>query len=473
MSELGNKIHDIFGSVAVYKNPRDYDVFVGRNLPSFIKDYLISSHLDENGQLRREALSNYLNAHIPNDNNEIKGRLLRGEILNLLTRINVATNIAAGKVEFQIVDMGIKFKDTEIPDTLVRKYPQDLSDGEKWGLIQLVYLPPDEGSRGLIQMANFKPFRPMEHIDINMYRECRQHFSTEEWIDVLVTAMEYNPASFSDHKQKFEFVTRLLPFVEPNLNMIELAPKGTGKSFVFGQLSKYVWLLGGGLTSRAKIFYNKSTQQPGLLYSHDCVAFDELQSLKFTDGKDIQALLKGYLEYGKTNVDNYEFMSNSGVMLLGNLDTLHGFPKNEDYFLDVPEIFKETALMERFHGFIEGWFLPRINDSMILRDWTLNVEFFSEILHQLRTESIYGGIVGQLVGTDADADTRHTKAVKRIATAYSKLLYPHITSVSDVDKEEFDKYCLQPAVHRRDIIRWQCSIRDTEYLKPMSPYWVK
>lgn len=476
MSTIGDKIKQVFGSAAVYKNPANYEVFNGRNLPSFVKDYLISTHIAADGSFKREALSQFLDAHIPKDNNAILARLRRGETLTLLTRFVVSTSLAQNKTSFQIPDMGIKASDTLIPDYLIEEYPDDLIDGEKWGIMKIVYIAPTDGERGHVEMVKFKPFRPMQKLDINYIRNCRAQFTLEEWIDVLISAMEYTPTAFAGLTQKLEFLTRLLPFIEPRLNLIELAPKGTGKSYVFGNLSKFVWLVSGGKVSRAKLVYDKSTKAPGIMRFYDMVAFDEIQTITFSDNSEMQSFLKNYLEYGRATIDNYEFMSECGLMLLGNiLLSENNEPLNYKYFDALPEVFKESALLDRFHGMIEGWLLPRVNVDMALQDWTLNVEFFSEVLHQMRTESVYSHIVDDLVDVPQGADMRHTKAIKRIATAYLKLLFPHITSVEQVNLDDFNMLCLQPAIRRRDIVRQQCSNIDAEtsFSKPIPKYRVK
>ncbi len=476
MSELGNKIKKVFGSAAVYKNPANYDVFNGRNLPSFVKDYLVSTHISSDGTFRRKELALFLDEHIPKDNSAIIARLRRGETLTLLTRFDVVTSLARNKTMFQIPDMGIKSSDTLIPDYLVEEYPDDLVDGEKWGIMKIVYMMPQEGQRGYVEMVNFKPFRPMQKLDMDYVRSCRSKFSLEEWVDVLISAMEYTPTSFKNLSQKMEFVTRLLPFAEPRLNLIELAPKGTGKSYVFGNLSKFVWLVSGGKVSRAKLVYDKTTKAPGIMRFYDLVAFDEISSITFSDNSEMQSFLKNYLEYGRATIDNYEFMSECGLMLLGNiLLSQDNQPLDYRYFDALPEVFKESALLDRFHGMIEGWLLPRINVDMALQDWTLNVEFFSEVLHHLRTESVYSLVVDDVVEVPRGADMRHTKAVKRVATAYLKLLFPHVTSVEQLDLNEFNIYCLQPAIRRRDIVREQCSNIDAEasFSKPMPDFRVK
>lgn len=477
MSELGLKIREVFRGAAVYKNPSNYEVFNGRNLPSFVKDYLISTHVDGNGTFRRDALVKFLDEHIPIDNNAILARLKRGETLTLLSRFIISTDLAKNKTHFAIPDMGIKASDTEIPAYLIDQYPDDLIDGEKWGLLKIVYIAPmDRGTRGYVEMASYKPFRPMEKLDMDTIRQCRDRFSLSEWIDVIISSMEYTPSAFKTLTQKLEFITRLLPFAEPRLNMVELAPKGTGKSYVYGNLSKFVWLLGGGRITRAKLFYDRSTKRPGIMRSFDLVAFDEIQSITFSDPLEMRSFLKNYLEYGNVKVDNYEFMSECGLMLLGNIPLSGaGYPLDNRYFDTLPESFKESALLDRFHGFIEGWLIPRVNVDMAIHDWTLNVEFFSEVLHKLRTETIYAKIVDEMVEVPPKADMRHTKAVKRMATAYLKLLFPNVISKEMIDTETFDMYCLQPAIRRRDIIRQQCSNIDTEnsYSKPMPEYKVR
>lgn len=476
MSAIGEKIKQVFGSAAVYKNPANYEVFNGRNLPSFVKDYLISTHIAADGSFKREALSQFLDAHIPKDNSAILARLRRGETLTLLTRFVITTSLAQNKTCFQIPDMGIKASDTLIPDYLIEEYPDDLIDGEKWGIMKIVYIAPVDNERGHVEMVKFKPFRPMEKLDINYIRSCRAQFTLEEWVDVLISAMEYTPTAFVSMTPKLEFITRLLPFIEPRLNLIELAPKGTGKSYVFGNLSKFVWLVSGGKVSRAKLVYDKSTKAPGIMRFYDMVAFDEIQTIVFSDNSEMQSFLKNYLEYGRATIDNYEFMSECGLMLLGNiLLSNDNEPLNYKYFDALPAVFKESALLDRFHGLIEGWLLPRVNVDMALQDWTLNVEFFSEVLHQMRTESVYSHIVDDLVDVPQGADMRHTKAVKRMATAYLKLLFPHVTNVDQISCNDFYIYCLQPAIRRRDIVREQCSYIDVEssFSKPMPEYSVK
>lgn len=463
--ELCNKVRQHFSQMAIYKDPASTNsLFVGRNLPSFVKDFILKRYTIESGSVDRGALTSFLNMVIPKEVSSVKDKLGSGNELTLLTRFIIYIDLVKGIRRFAIPDLGIKLNEGQIPEYVYSKYQGDLVDGEKWGIIKLCLMPDDDGKKNHVEMVDFKPFKPYRSIDVSYFREARKFFDVYEWLDVLLSAMEYNSDGFESIHQKLEFLSRLLIFVEPRLNVIELAPKGTGKSYVFGNLSKYGWLISGGKVTRAKLFYDKQKQQNGIIKNHDFTVFDEIQTIVFQEPAEIQAALKSYLESGKTTIDNNEFSSECGLMLMGNipLDS-NRKPTSLRYFDSLPINFRESALLDRFHCFIEGWYLPRINKSMIFKGWTVNVEYFSEIMHSLRTENVYSLLFDELVEFERNADMRDFNAVKRIATGYMKLLFPHWTKVEDVNLEEFDMYCLQPAINRRGIVKAQCHNIDPEF----------
>ena len=469
------KIREQFASMSIYKDPASNNsLFAGRNLPSFVKVFLLKRYINPDGTVDRQKLTIFLDQVIPKEGTEVKDKLGEGKEVTLLCRFIVYIDLVKGLRRFGIPDLGIKTTEGVIPEYVYTKHPGELVDGEKWGIIKLSVLPDDDGKKNHVEMVDYKPFKPYKSVDIAYLRNAREAFTTREWIDVLLSAMEYDADGFESMTQKLEFISRLLIFVEPRLNTVELAPKGTGKSFVFGNLSKYGWLVSGGKVTRAKLFYDKARQQNGIMKNHDFTAFDEIQTIIFQEPAEIQAALKSYLESGKTTIDNNEFSSECGLMLMGNIPLNENKrPINYRYFDSLPQSFRESALLDRFHCFIEGWHLPRINEGIIYKGWTMNVEYFSEILHSMRTQNVYGLLFDQLVDKDKDADTRDTKAVKKIAVGYMKLLFPHWTSVSQVDLDEFDTYCLQPAIRRRGIIKEQCHYIDPEFKTTMPNFWIK
>lgn len=475
--ELQQKVRRYFSAMSIYKDPMATNsIFAGRNLPSFVKDYLLKRYLNvSTGEIDTLGLNAFLDKVIPANGGTVKDDILAGKEVTLLARFSIYIDLVKGEKQFAIPDYGIKQREGIIPDYVYVKHPGELVDGEKWGIVKLCLLPDDDNDKkNHVRMVDFKPFKPYSSVDIEYLREARQHFTNEEWFDVLLSAMEYDPDGFTSMTQKMEFLTRLLIFIEPRLNVIELAPKGTGKSYVFGNLSKYGWLVSGGKVTRAKLFYDKQKQQNGIIKNHDFTVFDEIQTIIFQEPAEIQAALKAYLESGKTTIDNNEFTSECGLMLMGNIPlSANRLPISPNYFDSLPSNFKESALLDRFHTFIEGWKLPRVNDSMIFNGWTINVEYFSEIMHTMRIQNSYGLLFDELVEFEAKSDVRDSKAIKRIATAYMKLLFPHWQKVEDVDKDAFDLYCLQPAIYRRGIIKEQCHLIDSEFKARMPEVRVK
>jgi ATP-dependent Lon protease len=463
MNELDEKIKRIFSEESVFKGPKEYRIFSGYNLPSFVKDWILRKFTDEFGNLDVDALKIFLDAHIAHKGSKIKGILLNDlEEVSLLARIIVEPDIRSGVLRFSIPDVGIKFNEGRIPQYIAKKFPM-LKGGEAWGVVKLVYIPPERKQKGIIEIVDYKPFKPYE-VEIEYFRERRKEFTLEEWIDVLIRSMEYNPDGFESLSQKLLFLARLLVFVEPNLNMIELAPKGTGKSYTFNNLSKYGWVISGGIVSRAKLLYDVARSTSGIITRYDFVVLDEIESIRFTDASELRGALKNYLESGNFSVANYRGVSSAGFMLLGNIPlTKDRKPLHNKYFVNLPGFFQDSALLDRFYGFIEGWKLPRMREDLKLQGYALNVEYFSEILHKLRIVPDFAKVVNSLLEIPKNADTRDTRAIVKISTGYLKLLFPHAHEKNDISKEEFEIFCLKPAIEMRKIIKKQISLIDSEF----------
>lgn len=466
-----DKVQTYLGPQALYKDSATTDnLFAGRNLPSFVKDYLLKRYA-RGEQIDRIGLTNFLNTVMPTG--DIRSMLISGEEITLLTRFSVTIDLVHNIRRFGIPDLGLKEREGQIPEYVASKHPE-LVDGEMWGIIKMALLPDDDGKNNHVEMIDFKPFKPYTAVDISFIQNIRKQFTLAEWVDLIISSMEYEPDAFENFHQKLEFITRLLIFVQPRLNVVELAPKGTGKSYVFNNISKYGWLVSGGKVTRAKLFYDRAKDQAGILKNHDFCAFDEIQTIVFQEPAELQGALKSYLEQGKATIGDKEFTSECGLMLMGNIQLDENRrPIATRYFDELPSNFKESALLDRFHCFIEGWYLPRINKSMIYKGWTMNMEYFSEIMHTLRVQTSYGELFDKIVDYDKKAGVREFTAVKRIATAYMKLLFPHWTTVEDINLEEFDEFCLQPAIHRRGIIQQQIYLIDREYVPKMPAIWVK
>ena len=464
---LDEKIKTIFPEESIYKKPGGDSRFSGLNLPSFIKDWLIKKFTDINDNIDAEGLSIFLEEHLPGKNSNIRGRLLQHETLTILARILIEVDIKDGIYKFGLPDLGIRTNEGQISPSVIRANPS-LGEGETWGIVTLEYIEKDEESkqyRGYVQMNGFQPFKPYNP-NFEYYKEARGEFSTQEWIDFIIANMEYNPQSesFDSIDTKLLFISRLLVFVEPNLNLIELAPKGTGKSYIFLNLSKYGWQISGGKITRAKLFYNMASQTPGIISNYDFVSMDEVKTITFENPSELQGALKNYLESGTFTVGKSKQDSSCGLILLGNIDlTSDKRPVNNKYFIELPEVFHDTALIDRFHGFLEGWKLPRLNKGLFFEGYSLNVEYFSEVLSEMRRDPIYMSVANDLLIFPSNSDARDTKAIKRLCSAYLKLLFPNVKNSSDISPEDFYNYCFVPSYEKRAIIRKQLSLMDPEF----------
>lgn len=461
------KLKTYFSDMVVFKSPDQVKFFASLSLPSFMRDWLVMRFSDDEGNVDIEEIVHYVERVIPQkeDWERLKYEMIRnGKVVKILAKVRVEVDVAKKRVLFNLPDFGFPRRKYEaiVDDSAIRGKEQHiLRPGDVWGMVELICEPTRDGKGNVMKMIGFKPFRPYDVV-LDYYFEARKYFTTQEWIDVLLSAIDYSPSGFTAEYQKLALLTRLIPFVEKRLNIIELAPKGTGKSYLFSKISKYGWLVSGGSISRAKMFYDMNAKVNGLVSHYDYVVFDEIQSIRFTDEYEMRGALKGYLESGEYRVGNYRGVGEAGLVLLGNIEqSLMNVNKN--LFSELPHIFHESALLDRFHGFIKGWDIPRMHEGMKTNGWALNVEYFSEILHLLREELVYRAIVDDIVEVPPNADTRDTEAIKRLCTGFLKLLFPHQRSPELINPEEFLKYCLEPAKKARRIIKTQLGLLDSEF----------
>lgn len=478
--ETTQKFRQCFDNMAVYKNLKQNNIFSTLGLPSFMRDWLLQRFEDENGDFSVDELKEFIDTNIPrhDDWTRVKDKIVNNyEHVKMLAKVIVDINIATGAISFSMPDFGLKNKETMIESDVWERCRNELVSGkETWGKVELGYRLPDEKSKpkkpGKFRLLSFENFCPYE-IDPEFFKDVRNEFSITEWIDIILGAIDYNADGYAVARNndpslpevetmKMAMLTRLLPFVEKRLNLIELAPMGTGKSYVFGQISRYGWLSTSDKMTRAKLFYDLSKREEGLMAQNDFVVLDEIQKTVFEDS--IGSTMQGYLEQGRFTVGNYSSVGDAGIVLCGNISPeLMKADGYEYMFGRLPAIFHDAAMIDRFHGFIKGWHIPRMNDDLKVCGWALNSEYFTAILHELRDDISYRAVVDELVEVPNGADTRDTEAVKRIATAYLKLLFPNVQHTSDITYADFSRYCFRPALQMRYTIKYQMGLMNEQY----------
>jgi len=478
-----DKLREAFPNTTIYKDQSIMAIFKAASISGFLRDWILKKQAGPDGKIADPAaLQAYFAQLIPGRDQtfKLKSRAQEGGTRKFLARIETEFNVSGGYYSFAIPDLGIQHSQTLIEFYIWDKIKTEVvQKAGGWGLIQLGYVKDNEKSGGgKLTLLDFKNFCPYK-VDIEAYREARKKFTTEEWMDVLLGAIDYNADGYGHDSwvAKHTMLTRLLPFIAPRINLVELAPKGTGKSYLFGSVGKYGWLASGGTLTRAKMFSDINGKQPGLVASNDFVALDEIQSIRFPDPGEMQGALKAYMESGEATLGKTRIVGEAGIILLGNIP-FEQMDETQDMFRNLPEVFHESALLDRFHGFIRGRDIPRMSENLVINGWALNTEYFTEIMHLLRSSAecmTYRNVVEQLVTYSDNADFRSKEAILRLCTAYLKLFFPHAVSPELVDKAEFHQYCLRPAINMRSVIWRQLQIIDPKEFgnKKLGEYTVK
>jgi len=471
-TEFVERLKDAFDEMVLYKDLKRSNFIDSFKLPSFMRDWVIKHFQDDEGEIDVDGAVAFIKELIPKKDEwkSIVNRVVSyRETIQFLAKISVNIDIGSQMISFELPDFGLSYKETIIPPSVWEECSAELLKSEEnWGIVEIGYqMPASEREKGKIKLVSFRDFCPYV-VDLDDYKYAREAFSLSEWIDILLGAADYNSAGYKDMEQQLAVIQRLLPFVEKRVNLMELAPAGTGKSYLFGQVSRHGWLVSGKVT-RAKLIYDIGKKKDGVVAVRDFVALDEIREAEYMKDTEIQSALQAIMENGAYRApDNHEVNVDAGIIFLGNIssDVMNEY---QNMFRELPKPFHQPQFLDRIHGFIRGWMLPRMTDDLKVCGWALNSEYFATVLHALRDDPTYRAIVDELVVLPKGADTRDTEAIKRIATAYLKLLFPNVRGAEDVSRLEFRKYCLKPAMDMRQIIRMQMAYADEKYQGSMVP----
>lgn len=462
METFEQKALDYYGEVIINKHVIHEAGFGARAIPTYVGEWILS-HYAEDGNLTadsREKIATFLTKFLPTkgQKDEIKNRLLRMETVQLLDDYSVRINLKTGERNLHIPLLDIT--DARVSGHIVDKNELLVSSGV-WGIGDLFYVPPESRvERGQVWMREFRPFQ-VSSLDYDYFCHCRQYFELEEWLDLMVSSMGFNPRSQS-LRQKMILITRIVPVAQPRVNLIELAPKGTGKSFVYDNLSRYARVIGGGKITPAVLFHNLSTHTPGLITRYDLIVLDEVQSIRGDSAGELVAGLKVYLEAGRYSRGSTMGTAEASFVMLGNIT----LDKNkqpihlaEGLFQEIPNFLQETAFIDRIHGLISGWEMDRVTRDTPSRSLGFKGDFFSEVLHVMRRIAQYDEYVSEHMSLINCNDLRDRKAIARLAAGFLKLLFPDLQPTED----QFREFCVKPAVELRQRIRDELHKLDPEY----------
>jgi len=290
--------------------------------------------------------------------------------------------------------------------------------------------------------------------------KARTAFTTEEWKTFLLRSIGVEPESLSQEARD-AFMLRMVPFVERNYNMVELGPRGTGKSHLFQQVSPYAHLVSGGKATVARMFVNNANGRRGLVCQYDVVCFDEVSGISF-DQKDGVNILKGYMESGEFSRGNESIRADGSLVMIGNFDVDVEHQQRVGHLFGPlpPEMRDDTAFMDRIHGYLPGWDIPKIDKSILTDHFGLVSDFLSECMSRLRYQSRLAALQNR-VHFGGALSGRDTHAANKTVSGLLKLLYPgDEQEISEEDLEWAVRLALQT---RRRVKEQQKRIGAAEF----------
>jgi ATP-dependent Lon protease len=330
----------------------------------------------------------------------------------------------------------LRLTDVRINSELVNEHERMLTGGF-YAEITLAY------DASIAQESNGRPFGVASLREIQLSKrdvleplaEARKSFTTEEWKDFLFRSIGVEPLDLTD-RQKNALLLRMVPFVERNYNLVELGPRGTGKSHLFQQISPYSHLISGGKATVAQMFVNMGTGRRGLVCQYDVICFDEVSGISF-DQKDGVNIMKGYMESGEFSRGKESIRADGSIVLVGNFEVdVEHQQRIGHLFGPMPqEMRNDTAFMDRIHAYLPGWDVPKINKELLTNHFGLVSDFLSECWSQLRSQSRVSTLQNRVFLGGA-LSGRDTNAVNKTASGLLKLLYPDRESpVAEEDLE--------------------------------------
>ncbi len=330
----------------------------------------------------------------------------------------------------------LHLNNVRIPDKLVDENERLLTGGF-YAEVTLEYdaIIAEEKGGNPFGVFALKPIQLSKRNVLDILSEARKQFSTQEWIDLLLRSIGLEPEKLSDDS-KNAMLLRMVPFVERNYNMVELGPRGTGKSHLYQQVSPYAHLISGGKATVAKMFVNNATGQRGLVCQYDVVCFDEVSGISF-DSKDGVNIMKGYMESGEFSRGKESIRGDGSLVFVGNFDVdVEHQQRIGHLFGPLPdEMRDDTAWMDRIHCYLPGWNVPKMSGDLLTDHFGLVSDFLSECLSHLRNQSRVSAIQGR-VHFGGALSGRDTNGVNKTVSGLLKLLYPGMDSqVSDEDLE--------------------------------------
>lgn len=425
MNALDEKINAHFPGLVVRK---DLVKTVKGNaiVPSYVLEYLLGQYCATSDAATIETgiqtVKEILRKHYVHRN---EAGLIRSNIkekgrYKVIDKVSVALNEKDDVYQATFSNLGIK--EVLVDSTTIKAHPKLLVSGV-WCISDLEYEHTEDKRVSPWILASIKPIQ-LSHFDMDAYLAARRQFTLDEWIDVLVQSIGFNPELFGK-RSKLTQLLRLVPYCERNYNLIELGPKGTGKSHVYSEFSPHGILISGGEVSVPKLFVNNSSGKIGLVGYWDTVAFDEFAGKQKRVDKALVDIMKNYMANKSFSRGVETLGAEASMVFVGN--TQHNVPfmlKHTDLFEELPEKFYDSAFLDRLHYYIPGWEVDIIRGEMFSDGYGFVVDYLAEVLRALRNHDYSDRYQGHFT-LSPHLSTRDRDAIHKTFSGLMKILFPH------------------------------------------------
>jgi len=426
IEEINTKLYKYFSGKIVRKDLTK-KIKEGANVPVYVLEYLLgmycSSTNDEDIEeglktVKKILAENYVRS---DEAEKIKSKLRENASYTVIDKVTVKLNLRENRYEAEFSNLALK--GIPISDVYPSKYERLLGGGI-WSIVQLEYFYAEgDKNRNPVTIRKLTPVQ-MPEIDFEEFKQMRENFTDEEWIDIILRSTGMEPDKFNE-RVKWLHLARLIPLVENNYNFCELGPRGTGKSHVYKEISPNSILVSGGQTTVANLFYNMGKGTMGLVGLWDCVAFDEVAGIKFKDQDGVQ-IMKDYMASGSFARGKEEKNATAGMVFVGNINqSVDILLKTSHLFDPFPDVMgQDTAFLDRMHCYLPGWEIPKYRPEFFTDNYGFITDYYAEIMRELRKIS-YSDAHDKYFRLGNQLNQRDVIAVKRTVSGMIKLIYPH------------------------------------------------
>lgn len=457
-TNINKKLNDHFGGKVVRK---DLTTLIKGNaiVPTYVLEYLLGQYCatDDEDTIEHglETIKSILSKHFVyrDEAQLIKSTVREKGSHRIIDKVSVKLNDKKDQYEASFSNLGLH--KVPISDEIIKTHRKLLSSGV-WCILTLAYLATDENNSTPWMIESLKPIQ-ISNVDIDEFKEVRKEFSKEEWVDALMQSIGLNPKEFS-FRSKLIQLTRLVPFTENNYNLIELGPKGTGKSHIYSELSPHGILISGGEVSKAKLFVNNSNGEIGLVGYWDVVAYDEFAGKTKRADKGLVDIMKNYMANRSFSRGTEVYGASASMVFVGNTDhSVQYMVKHSDLFEALPKEYYDTAFLDRIHAYIPGWEVQKLRNEMFTKDYGFIVDYLAEILKGLRKEDRTNDYA-KYFDLSSSITTRDKTSIAKTYSGLIKIIYP-----DDKYSQKEAKEILDFAIESRKRVKLQLQKMDETF----------